>query len=479
MLSRSLEEGAVAISVVVPGPLRKRMENVGAAILKGLVMSVRFENFSVIRTCRREILGCALVESLGILVLVALNFRYGTYYSDGIAVLYPVTVHSLTESFRVSFRPLEYLILLAANNVYLPLWFGASLLSMVGATILAGLACERLFERQLPKVGWWILGLANPLLFLPISQAQALSQPLANLLFAGAMLAFISELHRLRDQPLVGWRADCVAVFLNLIAAALFLTKENAVAAATVIPAATAWIRLKASRLSPIFLFSLLLPIGAAICWIFLKILFKSEYPTVIFPSLGNTRYDLKVNPIAWGQNFIATLAFPVTPLPSSFIGFELLRPLWVVVALGSVTLFIELLLRESLRQPKIVLPLLVIAASCAPMILIHASELYSSMIAPFAVSIVLLFGLSKMRRLSLAYGLLLYAASLVNGVIFCLGSDFNLLGLQHLQYSIYTKEFQTGPICPIRTAHIGWDGADVRDLLGEPGVKGWFTCIP
>jgi hypothetical protein len=88
-----------------------------------------------------------------------------------------------------------------------------------------------------------------------------------------------------------------------------------------------------------------------------------------------------------------------------------------------------------------------------------------------------LLFGLSKMRRLSLAYGLLLYAASLANGIIFCLGSDFNLLGLQHLEYSIYTKEFQTAPICPIRTAHIGWDGTDVREA-GELGIKGWFTCI-
>jgi hypothetical protein len=457
------------------------MGNVGTAILKGLVMTVRIvDSFSVIRTCRREILGCALVGSLGILVLAALTFRYGVYYSDGVDVLYPVAIHSLTASFRIIFRPLQYLIILAANKVYLPLWFGASLLCTVGATILAGLACERLFERQLPKVGWWILGIANPLLFAPVSQAQALSQPLATVLFAGAMLAFISELHQLRGRPLLGWRADRLAVFLNVMAAALFLTKENAVAAATVIPAATVWIRLKARRLSPIFLFSLLLPIGTAICWLFVKILFKSEFSGSLFPTLGgNRRYDLRVAPITWGQNFIETLAFPVTPLPSSFIGFELLRPLWVVVALGSVTLFIGVLLRASLRQPKIVLPLLVIAASCAPMILIHASELYSSMIAPFAVSIVLLFGLSKMRRLSLAYGLLLYAASLVNGIIFCLGSDFNLFGLQHLQYSFYTKPFQTDPICPIRTAHIGWDGTDVRDLLGQPGFKARFTCIP
>jgi hypothetical protein len=83
-----------------------------------------------------------------------------------------------------------------------------------------------------------------------------------------------------------------------------------------------------------------------------LKIWLKLKFPDSMLPTLGDGRYDLKLNPITWGQNFIMTLAFPVTPLPSSFLGFELLRPPWVVVALGSVTLFIVVLLRESLREP-------------------------------------------------------------------------------------------------------------------------------
>jgi hypothetical protein len=73
------------------------------------------------------------------------------------------------------------------------------------------------------------------------------SQALCNLLFAGALLAFISELSRLRGQPEYGWRADSVAVFLNLMAAALFFTKETGVAAGIVLPAATALLRFKAS----------------------------------------------------------------------------------------------------------------------------------------------------------------------------------------------------------------------------------------
>jgi len=427
-----------------------------------------------IRTGRREILGCALVGSLGILILNALTLRYGVYYSDNILVLHPVAVHSLTESLRIFVRPLEYLIVLAANNVYLPLWLGVSLLCTVGATILSALVCELVFERQLPKAGWWVLGLANPLLFYLVSQ-PIVSQALSNLLFAGAMFAFISELRRLPGRPSRGWRADRASAFLNLMAAALFFTKETAVAAAIVLPAATALIRLKARRLSPIFLFSLLLPIAAGACWMLLKLAFStSQFVT------GDTRYSLRLNPLTWGQNFITTLAFPVTPLPSSFIGFDLLRQLWVVVALGSVILFILILLRESLRQPKIVLPLLVVAACCAPMILVRASELYSSMITPFAVSIMLLFGISKMRWLSLAYGLLLYAASLANGIICYLGADFNLLGLQHLPYSVYGKEYQYDPTCPIgTTAHVAWEGAAAAsDLLpGEQSVEG-VTCI-
>ena len=112
-------------------------------------------------------------------------------------------------------------------------------------------------------------------------------------------------------------------------------------------------------------------------------------------------------------------------------------------------------------------------------MILVRTDELYASMIAPFAVSIVLLFGVSSMRSLSLGYGLLLYAASLGNGIIYCLGADFNLLDLQHLEYSIYREQYQTDPICPIATtAHVAWDGTDPSDVFGVPGVKGRIICV-
>ena len=112
-------------------------------------------------------------------------------------------------------------------------------------------------------------------------------------------------------------------------------------------------------------------------------------------------------------------------------------------------------------------------------MILIRTDELYPTMIAPFSVSIVLLFGVSRMRWLSLGYGLLLYAASFGNAIIYCLGADFNLLGLQHLQYSIYTREYQINPTCPVgTTAHVGWDGTAAGDIPGVPGVRGRITCI-
>jgi hypothetical protein len=397
------------------------------------------------------------------------------YYSDDIYVLYSIAVHSLTAIPWHVVRPLQYLTVLAANYVYLPLWLGASLLCAVGAAILSALACEGLFERQLPKAGWWVLGLANPLLFYLVTQPDTVSQALCNLLFAGALLAFISEFHRLRRQAPRSMRAETTATLLNLMAAALLFTKETGIAAAIVIPAAAALIRAKARQLSPIFLFSLLLPIAAAGGFFWLSLKFQS----LLVPDDAGARYGLQLDPITWAKNFLITVAYAVTPLPSSFIAIEILRPFWVGAALGSVILFVGLLMRESRREPTIILPLLVVAASCAPMILVRTDELYPSMITPFAVAIVLLFGDSNMRWLSLAYGLLLYVASLANGVIYCWGSDFDLLGLQRRGYSIYGKSYQVDAICPIATtAHVAWDGTAAGDVYGVPGLKGRIICL-
>jgi hypothetical protein len=431
----------------------------------------------MIRTWRHEILGCAFLGAVGILFLDSLIFLYGTYYhrDDGL-VLYSAAVHDIMADFRVTtfFRPLEYVILLAANKIYLPLWFGASLLCAIGATILSALACEALFERQLPKAGWWILGLANPLLFYLVTTPCTVSQGLCNILFSGAILAFVSELHRLPDPPLSGWRGDRVAASVNFLSAALFFTKELAVAAAVLIPLATALIRFKTRRLSRAYLFSLVLPIIAAIGWIVIKL----QLPLSRFWN-GEGRYTLKLNPITWAENFITTLSFPVTPLPTGFIAFDLLRPLWVVVALGSVLMFLALVVYLSLRRPKIIFLLLVVAGSCAPMILIHSSELYSTMIAPFVVSMVLLFGVSRIGWPTLAYGVLLYAASLGNGMIYGLGADFNLLGSKHFEYSIYSKEYQHASICPIATtAHVAWNGTDPNNFFGWSGIKGRMICV-
>lgn len=211
-------------------------------------------NSADIRIRRHAIIGCALVGCLAILLLDILIVKSNVYYySDDVFVLYEVAVHSLTATPWFVVRPLQYLVVLAANYVYLPLWLGASLLCVVGATILSGLACERLFERRLPKAGWWILGLANPLLFYLVSQPDIVSQALCNLFFAGALLAFIGEFYQLRGQAPRGRRADSTAVVLNLISAVLCFTKETGIAAAIVIPAATALLRFKARRLSPIF----------------------------------------------------------------------------------------------------------------------------------------------------------------------------------------------------------------------------------
>jgi hypothetical protein len=115
------------------------------------------------------------------------------------------------------------------------------------------LACERLFDRQLTKAGWWILGLANPLLFYVCSQPDAVSQALSNFLFGGVIFAFVSVLNRPCDQPVRNGHADRIPALLNLLAAALFFTKETAVATATLFPVASARVmRLKITRLIPL-----------------------------------------------------------------------------------------------------------------------------------------------------------------------------------------------------------------------------------
>jgi hypothetical protein len=429
---------------------------------------------------RREIIGCAVVGSLGVLILDALILGSVLGYDfDDKIILYSVAVQNAMARVNIDtwFRPLEYFVFLAANQIYLPLWLVASLLCAVGTTILSALACELLFQRKIPQISWWILGIANPLLFYLVSTPGTVSQSLCNLLFAGCLLAFTSELQRRPDKPLSGWRADTVAPLLNVTAAALFFTKELAVAAGVVLPAASALIRLKRRKLSPIFLFSLLLPIGSAATWIAIKM----QLP-LVHDLLAGGRYGVKGNPITWGENVIMTLAFPLTPLPSSFISFAILRPFWVVVALGSVTVFIILVVRECIRHPDIVLPLLVVATCCIPMIFIHSSEVYSTMIAPFAVSILfLIIGARKMRGLSLIYGLLLYSASLGNGIVYLWFTDFSSHGLQRLPYSIYSESHQQDPTCPIaKTAHVAL--RPVTEKRNATSKDGWWgaaiTCV-
>jgi hypothetical protein len=112
-------------------------------------------------------------------------------------------------------------------------------------------------------------------------------------------------------------------------------------------------------------------------------------------------------------------------------------------------------------------------------MIFIHSSEVYSTMIAPFAVAIVFLVGTPKMQRLSLIYGLLLYTASLGNGIVYLSGADFSPFGLQRVPYSIYSH--QPDPTCPIeKTAHVALRAvAEERTTTARGGWWGAaITCV-
>src|SRR5262245_65290199 len=82
----------------------------------------------------RDLLSCMFIGVLAILPLDALVFRYGIYYSDMITLLQSVAMRSLVMMIQGNARPIEYFIVLAANHSYLPLWFVASLVCVVGAT---------------------------------------------------------------------------------------------------------------------------------------------------------------------------------------------------------------------------------------------------------------------------------------------------------------------------------------------------------
>src|SRR5260370_4644645 len=112
-------------------------------------------------------------------------------------------------------------------------------------------------------------------------------------------------------------------------------------------------------------------------------------------------------------------------------------------------------LLHQFLTGPRIILPLLVVAALRS-----HDTSLFFGTLLHNDSSICGVnpdfFRRLEGSRLTLAYCLLLYGTFLTNSIVYCLRPDFNIFGLP---YSIYGKGYQFYPICPIgTTAHEGWD---------------------
>jgi hypothetical protein len=80
-----------------------------------------------------------------------------------------------------------------------------------------------------------------------------------------------------------------------------------------------------------------------------------------------------------------------------------------------------------------------------------------------------------------LVYGLLLYSASLGNGIVYLWADDFRPLGLQRLPYSIYSESHQPDPACPIgKTAHVALRTVAEKQTITSRG--GWWgaatSCV-
>jgi hypothetical protein len=99
----------------IPGETKKANRTIGTVFFAEIMIRMTVADYSTETRARcGEILGCALVGSLGILLLDALVLHSGVYYySDDIYVLYSVAVNSLTPIPWHVVRPLQYLIVLA------------------------------------------------------------------------------------------------------------------------------------------------------------------------------------------------------------------------------------------------------------------------------------------------------------------------------------------------------------------------------
>jgi hypothetical protein len=378
----------------------------------------------------------------------------GEYTGDDVNTLLPVARHSVALTIFYYIRPIEYLIVQVANQVAMPLWIAVSGLCAVGAAWIQVRNVEILLGRAFPAALRRAIVAGSPLWFYAVSQVDTVSQSLCNLAFAGALhclLRVLTEPSRERtDRWLVG---------LNLLAAVLLYTKELAITASCILPAIGAWLAWRRRRAGAGYLASGLLFVAALGLWVYLKLTFKSMMPE------ASGHYNLSPGLGDIARNTIATLAFGVTPLPTSLLSLARLATLWTACGVAATLVLLWAAIRLPWRTPAVRWLACAVVVGCIPMFYVHASELYASMLAPLFVALVI-GQLAPPRVAAFGYCVLLAACSYVNAWVYFHADRLHALGIERTPYSVYwgpngvAFEKKPGELaCPIlRTTGVAWD---------------------
>jgi hypothetical protein len=378
----------------------------------------------------------------------------GVYTGDDVNTLQPVARHSVALTIFYYIRPIEYLVVQMANELAMPLWLAVSGLCAVGAAWLQVRNAEIVLGTAFTPALRRVIIVGSPLWFYAVSQVDTVSQALCNLVFAGALHCLLHALLEPTRERAARW-----LVGLNLLAALLLYTKELAITASCILPAIGAWLAWRRRAMNPAVLASGLVFVVALGAWIYLKLAFKSMMPE----SSGHYNLSPGLGDIA--RNTVATLAFGVTPLPTSLLSVARVASVWTACGVISTLLLLLALSRLSWRTPAVRWLAFAVAVSCIPMFYVHASELYASLLAPLFVALVI-GQLSPPRVVAFGYCIVLAACSYVNAWVYFHAETLRGLGIERAPYSVYWGpngigfEKKAGELaCPIlKTTSVAWD---------------------
>jgi hypothetical protein len=381
-------------------------------------------------------------------------WMWATYTGDDINTLAPVARHSLMSTIVYYIRPIEYFVVQGANRTWLPLWLVGSALACVAAATVhlhtVQLITGRTFDRA---VGLAIIA-GSPVWFYAISQVDTVSQSLCNLAFAGALYSLVRLLQAPERDDAERWY-----VALNILSSLLLFTKELAIGAACILPAIGLWLYFRQRRFKIGYCASAVLFALSLAGWVALKIAFRSQMPE------ASGHYNLSPSLVDIARNSVASLAFGVTPLPTSLLSIARLSVLWTVCGSAAALAVLWAGSRMGWRTAAVRWWGLAMLGSCAPMFYVHASELYASMLGTLLVGIVVAeFRFS--RWATFAYAAALLTCSYINAFVYYHGAELARAGVERALYSVYFgpngQSFpkHAGDLdCPVgRTANVSFD---------------------